>query len=875
MSAGIRKLISFTGWLAALVAAAGLCAVIAGLRLHLHYTTKAEQFPLERIGEVSQKSAIYDANGELYSHLPGLNRQIVPLKDVSGWFIQALLAREDSRFWQHRGIEPKSMARAFLANFRGGSVRQGASTITQQLARNAFELKGRTYDRKATEAALALRIEKALSKQQILEHYINRIYFGSGFYGVEAAARGYFGKSAGELSLGESAVLAGLICSPNKFSPAKNLELALAERDEVLNRMLEEEMVTSAQVTAAKAVRIEGVKKTAFHAEEDYLTDAVGRALVEVLDQGVIERGGLKVFCTIDPQLQAMAREAADRQLTKIEEQKKFPHPRRADFVPGTDEDEKEKPTDYLQSAVVVLDNRTGAIRACVGGRDYQESKYHRAILAQRQIGSTFKPFVYAAAFERGLLPGTLVNDDKIAPNELRQASNNWSPENSDGDYKGLQPAAFGLIKSRNTMTVRIGEMVGLGNMRKLANAVGIGSALPDYPVAYLGAFETNLRDLTASYATFPNAGVYRPPHLISRVESEKGEVLYQAETKERRVMKPETAWMVSSCLQEVMRTGTAAKAAQLGWKKPAAGKTGTTNEFKDAWFVGYTSSLTCGVWVGMDKPEPIMEKGYGSALALPIWVDLMNAAPEREYPAAPLQSPVQLVHVKLCTASNACAGAGCEAARTVYDADLPSNRVPTARCSVHADPIAVPAAPLLTGQPGIPGLSPAAPAVGVAPAAVGPVAAPAPVATSVPVAPAAAPPAVAFGRPMPGVSSNAVPLASAPEAPRESYRVVRTPTGVQIYPVRPESVSLGSVQQPVARRIVERPAPRLVERPESVRVMRAIPLSRQEARASREQHMAPAQPRSQKRGLFQDDDDDDDRDDDRRDDRRIRIFSR
>jgi len=690
----IGKTLRVLGWITAVFAVLGLVAVLYGLKLKGEYVAKAEAFPLDHIGDVPQRSVVLDANGELYSHLPGMNRQVVEFGQVSGWFVQALLAREDSRFWQHHGVDLHGIIRAAVVNLRGGGVRQGASTITQQLARNAFDLGGRTYQRKALEAALASRIEQHFTKKQILELYMNRVYFGAGLYGIEAAARGYFGKPAAELNLGESAILAGLICSPNRFSPATHPELAMAERDEVLARMLDQQMVSKEDVAAAKATRVETMDKPAFPLEDDYVTDAVNRGLAEILDREVIERGGLRVRSTIDPQLQKEAEDAADRRLTEIEEQKKYPHPKRADFTPGEGEKGKDKPTDYLQAAVVVVDNRTGAIRACVGGRDWKESKYHRALLSLRQIGSTFKPFVYAAAFDKGLLPGTLVSDDKIGPKEFPNIPKKWSPENSDNDYLGLQPAAIGLIKSRNTMSVRVGEMAGLPAVRKLADSVGIGEKMPEYPVAFLGAFETTLRDLTAAYTAFPNGGAYRKPHLIASVENEKGEVIYQADTKEHQVMRPEIAWMVTSCLQEVMRSGTAAKAAQLGWKKVGAGKTGTTNDFHDAWFVGYTQSLTCGVWVGMDKPETIMEKGYGSALALPIWVDVMQTAPEKLYPAGPLRPPSPLTRVRLCSATGAVANGGCEAAKTAYETELPATQVPPQRCTLHTE-APVPAATL------------------------------------------------------------------------------------------------------------------------------------------------------------------------------------
>ncbi|HEX5175610.1 MAG TPA: PBP1A family penicillin-binding protein, partial [Chthoniobacteraceae bacterium] len=644
------------------------------------------RFDLHALAVVPQRSAVYDTNGERYSYLHGENRLVVPLSRVSPRFIAALLAREDARFREHHGVDVKGIVRAAWTNFRRGGVRQGASTLTQQLARGAFGLSGRSVHRKALEAMLARRIEDNFTKDQILALYVNRIYFGAGFYGIETAARGYFSKHASELTLGESALLAGLIRSPNKFSPIRNLAAAIAERDDVLDRMVELGLISSAESAAARACPPLLAQDPSLRFEDDYVMDAVRREVEKLLPAEQIELGGLRIFTTIDPQLQDAAQRAADRQLRTIEARKDYPHPRRSEFAESA-ANETEMGTNYLQAAVVAVDNRTGAIRAIVGGRDYRESKYSRAILARRQIGSTFKPFVYGTAFQRGLLPGTLIDDSKLQAGEFTNIANTWSPANSDGEYSGLQPAAWGLLKSRNTMSVRVGEFAGLSSVRNVAAALGIGDSMPAFPVAFLGAFETTLRDLTAAYTIFPNLGVKRPTYLVARIEAPDGRVIYTAPQKDRQILSQEAAWMVSWILQNVMKTGTAAKAESLGWRKPAGGKTGTTNDFYDAWFVGYTSSLTCGVWVGMDEPQTIMEKAYGSALALPIWVDFMNQASNNLYPAQPLQPPVPLYSVRLCSASGERATSLCEQLHLGYATRLPPSRVPGASCSHHPEP--------------------------------------------------------------------------------------------------------------------------------------------------------------------------------------------
>jgi penicillin-binding protein 1A len=686
-----RAFLNFLGWCAALIATLALGAVIAGHVVYQRYAARAAAFDLTKIDEVAERSAIYDANGEFYSYFGGENRLVVPLASVSKHFVNALLAREDTRFWEHQGVDFQGVLRAVVANLRAGETKQGASTITQQLARNACELRARTFDRKALEAVLAQRIETTYTKDQILELYVNRIYFGSGFYGIETAARGYFGKPAAELTIGESATLAALIRSPKRLSPSHDLDASLAERDAVIERMREVGVITADEAAAAKAQQLKLAKRNEMRVADDEIMDATQRELETLLAPETLGFGGLKVFITIDPQLQRLAQAAADRRLSEIEEQKGFPHPKKRDFIPATESDGKEKQTDYLQAAVAVVDNRTGALRAAVGTRDYAQSKYSRALLSKRPVGSTFKPFVYAAAFERGMLPGTAVSDAKISPGEFRDLPKTWSPDNSDDEYGGLEPASFGLLKSRNTMSVRVGEFAGLPKVRELARAAGLSDDIPDLPVVFLGGFEATVKDLTAAYTVFPNLGIYRAPYLVSSVEDREGRVLWKAPQTEKRVLSSETAWMVSGVLQQVMKSGTAAKSGALGWKKNGGGKTGTTNKFFDAWFVGYTSSLTCGVWVGMDQPQTILEKGYGSALALPIWVDLMQQAPEKLYPAAPMEPPGLLTKATLCSVSGARATSVCVALHCAYEAEFPASRVPAEICHTHPEPASLP----------------------------------------------------------------------------------------------------------------------------------------------------------------------------------------
>src|SRR6266705_958321 len=337
----------------------------------------------------------------------------------------------------------------------------------------------------------------------------------------------------------------------------------------------------------------------------------------------------------------------------------------------------------YLEGAVVVIDNASGGIRGLVGGRDYAQSKFNRALApTNRQIGSAFKPFVYTLAFSHGLLPGAAISDGPIQPGEIDGAGT-WSPGNSDGTYGGIQPCSYGLIHSRNTMSVRVGQFAGLDSVQKVATTLGLAQNVSRGPAIYIGSFETNLKDLTTAYSVFPNSGVRKQAYIIERIDNQQHQPIYRAAHISAPALDPSAAWMASQLMEEVLTRGTAASARSLGFKLPAAGKTGTTNDYKDAWFLGYTSTLTCGVWVGFDQPVTIVSRGYGAALALPVWVQVMNKAAER-YPPQDLQPWVALQPAVVCSISNHLATTGCEAAQTAYDIDLPVDKIPTVACEIH-----------------------------------------------------------------------------------------------------------------------------------------------------------------------------------------------
>ncbi len=593
----------------------GVITAVAG---SAYYGWRATQFDLALVKEIPERTLVYDRNGILMGHVAGHgeNRVSVPASQVSEHFIKALLAREDSRFYDHHGVDPIGVLRALVTNLKSGGKSQGASTITMQLARNTYGMQEMSLQRKIMEAALAVRLEREYSKEEILTYYMNRVYFGSGLYGVERAAQGYFMKPAAELTLAEGAMLAGVIRGPSLLNPFRSMENAKDIQSEVLARLVSADLVTQAEADSAKGQAITLRPPAMRYATGSYPLQSVFDLLEDYLAPHLIETGGLRIHTTIDDQLQKVAQSELNRHLTTIEQRPGYPHAPRSSHKEGT-------ATKYLQGAVVSLDNKTGGIVTLVGGRDFSESSFNRAFQARRQVGSTFKPFVYAVAFDRGRLqPDTPISDDPVK-------IGNWSPKNSDDTYTGMQPAAVGLIRSRNTMSVRVGEIAGVPYIRGLAYELKFGD-IPRSPVIALGAFESTPVTLTSAYSTFAAGGVNLSPFLISKIERADGTLLYEHQAEGKSLFPARVAWTVSNILGDVLDRGTATEARKLGYTAPAYGKTGTTNDYHDAWFLGYTDKLTTGVWVGLDQPKTIMPRGYGSTLALPVWTEVMKAAETR-----------------------------------------------------------------------------------------------------------------------------------------------------------------------------------------------------------------------------------------------------
>jgi penicillin-binding protein 1A len=514
----------------------------------------------------------------------------VALKDLPPYLPRAFIAIEDRRFYSHYGIDPVGIARAAVANIMHRGVSQGGSTLTQQLAKNLFLTQERTLQRKLQEVELALWLERKHSKAEILELYLNRVYFGSGAYGVEAAAQRYFGKSAKNVTLAEAAMLAGLVKSPSRLAPNRNPEGAEQRAQTVLAAMAESKFITEAQAQASIGHPSYHVKP-AGAGTVNYVADWIGEVLDDLIgqiDQSVV------VETSIDPKLQGVAEAAVIDELAA-----------------------KSVKFNVSQGALVAM-TPDGAVRAMVGGRNYAESQYNRAVTAKRQPGSAFKPFVYLTAIEAGLTPETIRQD---APLDVK----GWKPENYSHEYFGAVTLTQALAMSLNTVAVRLGLEVGPKNVVRTAHRLGISSKLDANASIALGTSEVSLVELVGAYVPFSNGGLGVSPHVVNKIRTVEGKVLYARLADQLgQVIEPRNVAMMNTMMQETLVSGTAHKAELAGWM--AAGKTGTSQDFRDAWFIGYTSNLVTGVWLGNDDNSPT-KKATGGGLPVEVWTRFMKAA--------------------------------------------------------------------------------------------------------------------------------------------------------------------------------------------------------------------------------------------------------
>jgi penicillin-binding protein 1B len=540
-------------------------------------------------------------------------RRVVSLKEVPPLLIKAILSIEDERFYRHHGVDPLSIVRAMWINLRNVGVVQGGSTLTQQLIKNFFLTDERTLTRKAKEAVMAFIAERKYSKDEILENYLNEIYMGQkgsqGIFGVSEAARFYFTKSLSELTVGETAMLAGLIRAPNRLSPYRSVEAASKRRNVVLAKLLDDKIITLKQYNAAlkePVARRELVKVTN---DAPYYADFLRRELAENYSNAVLTTDGLRIFSGLDLHLQKIAERSLTDGLKKLED--RYASLRRK----GED--------DRLEGAIIVMRPQTGEIKAMVGGRNYQLSQFNRGFQARRQPGSVFKPFVYLAALiSGGFNPVTMLEDSPFTWNYEDQE---WKPGNYNDEYLGTVTLRRALEKSLNSATARVARDVGVRRIRDVAQRLGIESKLPALPSLALGSVEVTPLEVAVAFSTLANNGVRTRPLSVKQVMDPSGRVLEKRDVRVEKVISPQVAFMVNHLLKGVLDRGTAESARRMGFTRPAAGKTGTTNDSKDAWFVGYTPDLLAVVWVGFDNQSKLGLTG--SQAALPIWTEFMKQA--------------------------------------------------------------------------------------------------------------------------------------------------------------------------------------------------------------------------------------------------------
>ncbi len=545
-------------------------------------------------------------------------RRVVSLREVPPLMIKAVLAIEDERFYEHYGVDPVSILRAAWINLRSAGVVQGGSTLTQQLMKNFFLTDERTLTRKLKEAIMAFIAERKYSKNEILENYLNEIYMGQkgsqGIFGVSEAAKFYFSKPLTELSVGEIAILAGLIRAPNRLSPYRSIDASTKRRNVVLGKLLQDKIITLKQYNAAikePVVRRELIKVTN---DAPYYADFLRRELAENYSNAVLTTEGLRIFSGLDLHLQKIADRALADGLKKLEDG--YPALRRR----GED--------DHLEGAIVVIRPQTGEIKAMVGGRAYQKSQFNRAFQAKRQPGSVFKPFVYLAALMWGaengakFTPATMLED---APFVWKYEDQEWKPGNYNDDYFGAVTFRRALEKSLNSATARVARDVGIKRVRDLAQRLGIETTLPALPSLALGGVEVTPLEVAVAFSTLANNGVRTRPLSVKQVMDPAGRVLEKRDVRVEKVVSPQVAFMINQLLKGVFERGTAESARRLGFTRPAAGKTGTTNDNKDSWFVGYTPDLLAVVWVGFDNQSKLGLTG--AQAALPIWTEFMKQA--------------------------------------------------------------------------------------------------------------------------------------------------------------------------------------------------------------------------------------------------------
>ena len=627
-----------------------------------------------------EATRVYAIDGSLLADLSAQRRIVVDLEQMPAVLRDGMVAVEDRRFWEHDGVDFRGVGRAVVRNVFSLSFSEGFSTITMQLARNVFPTalpRAKQLKRKYWEVVLAGQIEDEFTKEEILGLYLNQIYLGDGLYGVEAASRGYFGKPARDLSPPEAAMLIALAKNPSGYNPRQHPTLAVERRNIVLGVMAREGVIDPESLERFRSTPIRLAPPPEAAGDAPYFVAAVRRELRERFGPGA-DVMGLRVLTGLDPDIQQSATRALLEQIARIEGGRygryRHPVPDSGDLPPATGQG-----SPYLQGMVMVMDPSTGAVRALVGGRDFTHSQYDRALQARRQPGSAFKAVVYAAALEAGL---TMTARVDVSPVELSGASGTWRPSDHV-DTTEAMPVRQAVELSSNNAAVRVGRWVGEDHVIRTARALGISTPMQPYPSIHLGAAEVVPAELVGAFASFGNGGRRVTPRLVTRIENGQGRVLWTAPTTSGQAIDPRIAYLTLSLLEGVVDQGTARSIRDTGFWLPAAGKTGTTNDNKDAWFVGMTPDLVAGVWIGFDRPQTIAGNAGGGALAAPVWAALMNDVyADRSAPAA-WTPPDDLTAVAIDTGSGLLATDDCPVELVDIEYFLPGTE-PKEYCPLH-----------------------------------------------------------------------------------------------------------------------------------------------------------------------------------------------
>lgn len=620
----------------------------------------------------SLASKIYDVNGDLIAQLFIEQRSLVPLKRIPELLKKTILVIEDDGFYSHLGISPISMVRAFLVNIMQGRVAQGGSTITQQLAKNLFLTQERTLSRKIKEVMLSFKIEYRYTKDEILEMYLNQVNMGSGAYGVEAAARTYFGKNVEELTLPECALLAGLPRAPNKYSPYRNADKAKDRRNRILDRLIKKGIVTQKEAETAKQAPIEIHRIEQKNAP--YFVEYVRLQLDEIYGSNVIYKGGLSVYTTLDMKMQEQAQKAIARGLEEAEI--KFA---KENGIPVESiHDAEFRKNVPIQGSFIAMDPKNGYIKAMVGGRDYSESQFNRATQSMRQPGSAFKPFIYATAIDNSFTPADIIVDAPMPMND--KDGQVWKPENYEKKFFGPTTLRKALTFSRNVVTLKLLMKVGTSSVVAYANKMGIKSRLQRNLSLAFGTSEVTLLELTSAYSTFPNQGVKVDPICILTVKDSMGKILEENQPRMQDVLKPESAYIMTSMMESVVNEGTATRIRADGITFSCAGKTGTTDNQADVWFIGFTQDLIAGCWVGFDNRRSLGAWISSSNTPVPIWAEFMKDVYKERTPEH-FSKPQKIVTVKIDPDTGLLYTPKC---KKWIDEVFIEGTVPTEKCSKH-----------------------------------------------------------------------------------------------------------------------------------------------------------------------------------------------